>query len=175
MPVDRTEPRACLFSPLYAIPRIRGFPDSENRFTPDLQEVLVSLQFHWALCDLSFGPPWFFPVEYRVKEFVGKNQGDFVILKTTRGNASSYLAARIRRDHPEIVKRIEAGEFKSMRRAAIAAGVIRIPTKLELIKRYWKKLSEQERQEFLVWIGSKLDPVSSVRTQSKHPQPSIPL
>lgn len=38
------------------------------------------------------------------------------------------LAARIKRDHPEIAA--QAGEYKSVRAMAIAAGIIRVPTAL---------------------------------------------
>ena len=42
------------------------------------------------------------------------DQGDHITLKD-RGTAAGYLAARIKRDHPDIAARVEAGEFKSMR------------------------------------------------------------
>ncbi|TXN04205.1 hypothetical protein FV242_08295 [Methylobacterium sp. WL64] len=44
---------------------------------------------------------------------------------TTRGHSVSYLASRIRRDRPDIAKRVEAGEFFSIRSAAIHAGIIK--------------------------------------------------
>lgn len=44
---------------------------------------------------------------------------------TTRGSSVGYLASRIRRDFPDIAKRVEAGEFFSIRSAAVAAGIIR--------------------------------------------------
>jgi hypothetical protein len=37
------------------------------------------------------------------------------------GNSAAYLSARIKRDHPEIAAAVERGEYRSMRRAAIAA------------------------------------------------------
>lgn len=46
---------------------------------------------------------------------------------TSFGRGRSYLAARLKRDHPEIVARVQAGEFKSVHAAAVAAG-IRKPT-----------------------------------------------
>jgi hypothetical protein len=39
------------------------------------------------------------------------------------GTTTSYLAARLKRDHPDIVERI--GEFPSIRAAAIAAGIVK--------------------------------------------------
>jgi len=43
-----------------------------------------------------------------------------------QGNSAAYLTARIKRDHPEILKRMIAGEFKSVRQAAIEAGIVKI-------------------------------------------------
>ena len=42
-----------------------------------------------------------------------------------RGTASEYLAARLARDNPDILERVKAGEFPSMRAAAVAAGIVR--------------------------------------------------
>lgn len=42
-----------------------------------------------------------------------------------RGTSAVYLAARIKRDRPDIAKRVEAGEFASMAAAAVAAGIRR--------------------------------------------------
>lgn len=57
-----------------------------------------------------------------------EGKGDNVTFKV-RGNDSDYIKARLRRDHPEIAERLEAGEFKSARQAGIAAGFVKnIPT-----------------------------------------------
>jgi len=45
------------------------------------------------------------------------------IRNTGGGNSAAYLAARLRRDHPDIAERLAAGEFKSVRAAARAAGI----------------------------------------------------
>jgi|GEM_PF-2849626 len=52
------------------------------------------------------------------------NQSHNVTLKS-RGNSSDYLIAVLGRDHPDILKRLQAGEFKSARAAAIAAGIVK--------------------------------------------------
>ena len=39
-----------------------------------------------------------------------------------RGNRDTYLAARLKRDHPEIAARVANGEIKSIRAAALEAG-----------------------------------------------------
>jgi hypothetical protein len=41
-----------------------------------------------------------------------------------RGNHSEYLAARLKRDRPDIHARLAAGEFRSVRAAAIEAGIV---------------------------------------------------
>src|SRR5208337_1592089 len=41
-----------------------------------------------------------------------------------KGSTSSYVAARIARDHPDILERMKAGEFPSVRAAAIEAGIV---------------------------------------------------
>ena len=55
------------------------------------------------------------------------DQGDDVTLKDSpiiRGTGGAkYLTARIARDHPEIHERMKAGEFKSVRQAAMKAGI----------------------------------------------------
>lgn len=44
-----------------------------------------------------------------------------------RGTSAAYLAARIKRDRPDIAARVEAGEFASMSSAAVAAGILKTP------------------------------------------------
>lgn len=46
------------------------------------------------------------------------------ISSTDGGNDPEYLTARIARDRPDILERMKAGEYKSVRSAAIDAGII---------------------------------------------------
>ena len=78
-----------------------------------------------------------------------RKQVDDVNLLSQGGNQVSYLTARIKRDHPEILERMKAGEFKSVRQAAIEAGIIKEPTTLELLNRYWKKANPAEQVQFI--------------------------
>jgi hypothetical protein len=64
-------------------------------------------------------------------------------------NHAAYLAARLKRDHPEIAERLAAGEFRSVRAAAKAAGIVHDPDALDQLRRWWKKASEEQRAEFL--------------------------
>jgi hypothetical protein len=53
----------------------------------------------------------------------GRSRGA-VITSTKRGETSAeYLTARIARDHPDILQRMQAGEFKSVAAAAKEAGI----------------------------------------------------
>lgn len=55
------------------------------------------------------------------------NQG--VANTLIRGSTNAtYLAARLKRDHPEIAAAAERGEYPSMRQAAIAAGIVKQPS-----------------------------------------------
>lgn len=72
-----------------------------------------------------------------------------------RGNDASYLASRIKRDRPDIAQRLERGEFKSIRAAAIKAGIVKVPSQLEIAKRTWNRMNESERQSFKQFIEEK--------------------
>ena len=80
-----------------------------------------------------------------------ENKGDNVTF-TERGNSSSYLVRRLKRDAPEIAEGLANGEYPSARRAAIVAGIIRVPTPLEQIIKLWEKLNEEDKQAFFEFI-----------------------
>ena len=44
---------------------------------------------------------------------------------SVQGNASTYLARRLLRDRPDLFERLEAGEFSSVRQAALEAGIVK--------------------------------------------------
>ncbi len=45
--------------------------------------------------------------------------------KPTESSDAEYLTRRIARDNPELLERMKAGEFKSVRAAAIEAGIVK--------------------------------------------------
>ena len=47
------------------------------------------------------------------------------VMKASQGNSNQYLTRRLYRNYPDIFKRMEQGEFKSVRQAAIEAGIIK--------------------------------------------------
>lgn len=82
----------------------------------------------------------------------GTNQhtgGGDNITSTERGTSQTYLARRIKRDAPEVFEQLKAGGFKSVRQAAIAAGVLKVKPRLEVALQAFNKLSPLERAEFL--------------------------
>ena len=92
---------------------------------------------------------------------------DNITSYSKRGTQASYLTSRIKRDHPEILERMKAGEFKSVRQAALAARIIKEPTTLELLNRYWKKANPAERVKFLENIQTKKREPSTAITQEE--------
>jgi hypothetical protein len=61
-----------------------------------------------------------------------KIKGDNITFNSHRGTNADYLAARIARDNPEIHERMKAGEFKSVRQAALEAGLVKPTVTLPL-------------------------------------------
>ena len=81
----------------------------------------------------------------------GRSRG--VYNTSTRGTTNAdYLTARIARDHPAILDRMKAGEFRSVRAAAIEAGIVTPPTALQECLRAWRKMTAEERAEFREWV-----------------------
>jgi hypothetical protein len=66
--------------------------------------------------------------------------------KAKAGNRSAYLVSRIARDRPDILERMKAGEFSSVREAAREAGIIKDVSLVNQIVRLWEKATPEERQ-----------------------------
>jgi hypothetical protein len=68
--------------------------------------------------------------------------------RISHGTANTaYLAARLRRDHPEAV--FDEEVRGSVRQAAIAAGIVKVPTVIDKLRAAWKKATKEERLAFL--------------------------
>lgn len=65
------------------------------------------------------------------------------------GNAAQYLVRRLKRDRPDLVERLAKGEIRSARAAAIEAGIVKVPTVLDILRKAWRKATDAEREEFL--------------------------
>jgi hypothetical protein len=70
------------------------------------------------------------------------------------GTSATYLAGRIKRDRPDIAERIQAGEFRSIHAAAIAAGIAKPtitirPTVEGFTKAIKKRLTPEQIRELV--------------------------
>jgi hypothetical protein len=61
-----------------------------------------------------------------------RSNNDKTYSPATHGTNSAYLTARIARDRPDVLARMQAGEFRSVRAAAIEAGIITPTPRLNL-------------------------------------------
>jgi hypothetical protein len=67
------------------------------------------------------------------------------------GNQAAYLAARLRRDHPDAV--FDETVRGSVRKAAIEAGIVKVPSGLDRLRRAWDRATDDEREEFCRAVG----------------------
>jgi hypothetical protein len=71
-----------------------------------------------------------------------------VMITSKQGNGAPYLLRRLAKTEPAIVKRYQAGEFASVRAAAIEAGIIKIIQPLDAAIKAWRKLSKPDKAKF---------------------------
>jgi hypothetical protein len=74
-----------------------------------------------------------------------KKGADCTISKSSE--SPSYLAARLRRDHPGAD--FDESVRGSVRQAAIAAGIVKVPSVLDKLRKLWAKASEADRRTFM--------------------------
>jgi hypothetical protein len=65
------------------------------------------------------------------------------------GTGAEYLLRRLARLGDGWIDRYEAGEFMSVRQAAIAAGIVKVPSVLDQLRKLWSKATEADRRTFL--------------------------
>jgi predicted transcriptional regulator len=82
----------------------------------------------------------------------GRPKGTKLVPLSKGGN--DRLAARLKRDHPAIAEAAARGEYRSMRAAGIAAGIVRVPSVYDQLVKSWRKATEDERERFLADIRS---------------------
>jgi hypothetical protein len=78
------------------------------------------------------------------------NQLDNINLKG--GTQAAYLRARLQRDAPDVLRQLDRGEFRSVRQAAMAAGILKPIPPLIRAQNAFRRLSVLERQEFRDWL-----------------------
>jgi len=54
------------------------------------------------------------------------------VVSPQNGNSASYLTARIARDRPDVLERMKAGAYRSVRAAAIDAGIVKDEKRLRV-------------------------------------------
>lgn len=80
------------------------------------------------------------------------DQGAMSTLK--RGSTQvGYIRARLARDYPEVLADLDAGKHTSARAAAIAAGIIKPKTIIEKALALCKRMSAEERVEFMAYFN----------------------
>jgi len=70
----------------------------------------------------------------------------------TVGRGVTYTLRRLKRDRPDLLKRVVSGEL-SANAAAVEAGFRKRPSALEQMQRLWLRLSPAERRAHRVWIS----------------------
>jgi hypothetical protein len=73
------------------------------------------------------------------------NGADCTFSKSSQSPA--YLAARLRRDHPDAV--FDEAVRGSVRQAAIAAGIVKVPSVLDKLRKLWAKATDADRRTFM--------------------------
>jgi hypothetical protein len=68
-------------------------------------------------------------------------------------NSASYLVARLKRDHPEIMAGLKTGAYRSVRAAALAAGIVKPRLAFDDLRQAWAKVSAGEREAFLCEVN----------------------
>lgn len=68
----------------------------------------------------------------------------------------AYLAARLRRDHPDAD--FDESVRGSVRQAAIAAGIVKVPTVLDRLRKLWAKASAADRRTFMDEVSNGTHP-----------------
>jgi hypothetical protein len=66
------------------------------------------------------------------------------------GTGAEYLLRRLARLGDDWMDRYEAGEFTSVRQAAIAAGIVKVPSQLAQLQKLWGKASDRDRVLFIL-------------------------
>lgn len=67
--------------------------------------------------------------------------------KQVRNNA--YYEERLRHEYPSIYADLQAGKYRTVTEAAIAAGLKQVRTRLHELKNAWSKATSAEQAEFL--------------------------
>jgi hypothetical protein len=67
---------------------------------------------------------------------------------TGLSTATIYRQRRLKADHPDLWAQVEAGD-KSTHAAAIEAGIVKVPSVLEQLRKLWAKATDADRRTFM--------------------------
>ncbi len=87
---------------------------------------------------------------------LGRGNGikrDNIPLDNNRGTSAAHLTARIARDAPAVHERMKAGEFPSVRAAAIEAGVVKPPDPIKVAVLAFRRLKGKQVAAFKREVG----------------------
>ena len=82
--------------------------------------------------------------EHEGNQYTERNVDNVNIPMPKGGNQSTYLLKRLKRDAPEIADDYIDGKYPSVRQAAIAAGIVKVPTPYQAALKAVTKLSRSE-------------------------------
>ena len=68
------------------------------------------------------------------------------------GRGVTYILKRLKRDRPDLLKRVVSGEI-SANAAALAAGFRKTPSALDRLDAAWAQASAKQRRAFLAKVG----------------------
>jgi hypothetical protein len=88
--------------------------------------------------------------DWKSKEFQSRDHETDPVSKS---DTASYIKARLRRDDPDPAARVERGELTA-NAAAVAKGWRRKPTRLDELRRAWRRTSAEDRRAFLAEISA---------------------
>jgi len=91
--------------------------------------------------------------QYSPEELLSNNNSYKI---NRQGTSADYLARRIARDRPDILERMKAGDYKSVRAAARDADIKVDATPLQLTQRAWKHATLEDKKLIVGWIQDQL-------------------
>ena len=66
---------------------------------------------------------------------------------------AAYYKKRLAKDHPALFAEVRSGRL-SVRAASAKAGLIHLPSRVDALKREWKKANNAQQVEFIIWLKS---------------------
>lgn len=70
------------------------------------------------------------------------------------GTGKGYLLRRLAAQAPDILNAYERGDHRSVRAAAIAAGIVKKPSDFDKLTKLWNRLDADTQSRFLTWAAN---------------------